>query len=284
MKEPCRLTALMPLKNYHLPYVRKAIESLANQSSPLWNLLIIVEASDYELFSGLLQKELTDSRIRMIRNESRKLAGAFNTGMRRAETPFVAILLADDMWAANTVAILNANIHAHPRADFFHSSRMIIDEEDRPISSVHYSKERFSIEDFLTSSPIKHLLCWKVTKALSFGGMDESLNSVGPDDYDFPWLMAENGAMFVAIKECLYFYRDHRESYRLTTHLPLSVHEEEIRKIMRKHGANPSAIENKISRARVTYLRQCLYKSRFEKWVREASGGAPQQHYREKYK
>ena len=32
-------------------------------------------------------------------NEGRKLAGAMNTGMRHAETPFVAILLSDDMWA-----------------------------------------------------------------------------------------------------------------------------------------------------------------------------------------
>ncbi|MCI0413248.1 glycosyltransferase [bacterium] len=284
MEENCRITALMPLKNYHLPYVRKAIESLQKQSSPFWKLLIIVEDRDYPRLSSLLQNELADSRIRMIQNEARKLAGAFNTGMRRAETVFVGILLSDDMWSTDAVAVLNANIGSQPHADFFHSSRMIIDEEDRQISSVYYSKDRFSIEDFLRTSPVKHLLCWRVTKALSFGGMDETLNSVGPDDYDFPWLMAENGAIFVAIKECLYLYRDHRDSYRLTTHLPLSVHEEEIRKIMRKHGASPSAIEKKISRARVTYLRQCLYKSRFEKWVRETSGAGSLQNYREKYK
>ncbi len=284
MEEHCRITALMPLKNFHLPYVRKAIASLRNQSSPLWKLLIIVENRDFQRLSSLLQNELADSRICMIRNEARKLAGAFNTGMRRADTAFVAILLADDLWSTDAVAVLNANIRAHPGADFFHSSRMIIDEEDRPISSVHYSKECFIIEDFLRSSPVKHLLCWRVAKALDFGGMDESLNSVGPDDYDFPWLMAENGATFVAIKECLYLYRDHRESYRLTTHLPLSVHEKEIRKIMRKHGASPSAIDDKISRARITYLRQCLYKSRLEKWIKKAARTGPQQNYREKYK
>ena len=34
---------------------------------------------------------------------------------------------------------------------------------------------------------------------MAFGGMDESLNSVGPDDYDFPWCMAERGAKFMAM-------------------------------------------------------------------------------------
>lgn len=41
-------------------------------------------------------------------------------------------------------------------------------------------------------------------KALACGGLDESLNSVWPDDYDLPWTMAEHGAMFKAISECLY--------------------------------------------------------------------------------
>jgi len=278
------ITALMPLKNCHIPYVHKAIDSLKKQTSPNWYLSVVVEEEDSGRFQKELQMHLNDPRIRILHNKARKLAGAFNTGMRNAKTPYVAILLSDDLWAPDAVAILNHAIQTRPEVDFFHSSRMIIDENDKPISSVHYSLESFKTEDFFKTSPVKHLLCWRVEKALSFGGMDESLNSVGPDDYDFPWMMAEHGANFFAIRECLYFYRDHRESIRLTTHLPLSVHENELRKILRKHGASEDAIEKKISAARTTYLRQCLYQSRLEKWFREISGFMPQDEYREKYK
>jgi len=243
-----------------------------------------VEDEDFRHFQEVLRRHVDNQRIRILRNDARKLAGAFNTGMRHASTPFVAILLSDDLWARDAVAILNDAIQTHPEVDFFHSSRRIIDEEDKPISSIHYSRESFKIEDFLRTSPVKHLLCWRVTKALSVGGMDESLNSVGPDDYDFPWMMAEQGANFFAIRDCLYLYRDHRESFRLTTHLPLRVHEGELRRILQKHGASPTAIEKKILAARATYLRQCLYKSKFEKWFREMSGFKPQHEYREKYK
>ena len=274
----------MPLKNCHIPYVHKAIESLKEQSSPHWYLSIIVEEEDSQRFRKILKRHLDDERIQIVHNEARKLAGAFNTGMRQAKTPFVAILLSDDLWTPDAVAILNQAIHTHSEVDFFHSSRMIIDENDQPISSIHKSRESFNIEEFWQTSPVKHLLCWRVAKALSFGGMDESLNSVGPDDYDFPWTMAEHGAKFYAIRECLYFYRDHRDSYRLTTHLPLSVHETELRRILKKHGASATAIEKKVSEARETYLRQCLYKSRWEKWFREMSGFMPQHEYREKYK
>jgi len=34
-----------------------------------------------------------------------------------------------------------------------------------------------------------------------------SRNNHGPDDYDFPWTMAEAGAVFCAIKDPLYLYR-----------------------------------------------------------------------------
>jgi len=273
------ITALMPLKNCHIPYVHKAIDSLKNQSSPEWYLSIIVEEKDSRRFQKMLTPHLDDRRIQIVHNEGRKLSGAFNTGMRHAKTPFVAILLSDDLWAPDAIAILNHSIQNSPEVDFFHSSRMFVGENDKPISSIYYSRESFQIEDFFRTSPVKHLLCWRVAKALSLGGMDESLNSVGPDDYDFPWTMAEQGAVFRAIRECLYFYRDHHESFRLTTHLPLSVHESELRSILRKHGASPAQIEEKISTAKGTYLRHCLYKSKFEKWFWEMIGSTPRREY-----
>jgi len=133
-------------------------------------------------------------------------------------------------------------------------------------------------------SPAKHLLCWRKEKALAIGGLDESLNSVGPDDYDFPWTMAENGAAFKAVKECLYYYRDHRESYRLTTHLPLSTHKKELTRIFRKHGAGEVDMKRKIADAERDYLQQCLFKSKFEKWIKERIGYDAKSGWRESYR
>lgn len=274
----------MALKNYHIDYLRRAVDCIVNQQCQLWRMLIIVEENDFAGFSDILEDDLCDSRIEMIKNEGRKLAGAMNTGMGHARTDFVAILLADDMWSNDAVALLTQYIDRFSDVDFFHSSRVIIDENDKPISSIHYSKETFSLEDFLRSSPVKHLLCWRKDLALSFGGMDESLNSVGPDDYDFPWCMAEQGARFKAVKECLYLYRDHREAYRLTTHLPLSVHKREIKRIMRKHGASSSVVNAKIAAATESYLRQCLFRSRFDRFVKEQFGYDARYGWRERYR
>ena len=198
-------------------------------------------------FKHLLTGELRDERIRLVINHGRKLAGAINTGMRYAPTVFVALLLADDRWSNDALAVLNNYIAEYPEVDFFHSSRQIIDEDDRPISSVHRSQPHVAVGDFKHGSPVKHLLCWRKDKALACGGLDESLNSVGPDDYDLPWTMAEHGAEFKAISECLYYYRDHRASYRLTTHLPLDVHKREIARIMEKHNVDAPSIREFIA-------------------------------------
>jgi hypothetical protein len=266
---------LLPVKEFHPAFLRRALESVVAQHDPTWRLWIVAEAGGLARLRAAAGGVLGDPRVEVLRNEGRKLAGAFNTGMRHAATEFVAILLGDDLWAPDAVGVLRRQIAAHPRADFFHSSRRIIDEHDRPVSSIHYSKRAVRLADFVLTSPVKHLLCWRRTMALSVGGMDESLNSVGPDDFDFPWTMAEHGAAFVAVRECLYYYRDHRECYRLTTHLPLSLHVSEIRRIMAKHGASQAAIAARTAHARRTYLRQCLYRTALDKWVKERLGRDP---------
>lgn len=278
-----RVTALMPLKHYHPDFLRQALRSLLDQSCPRWRLLIIIEAANHQAMRAVLQAALTDRRVKLIVNRGRKLAGAINTGMRAADTEFVAELLADDMWSPDAVGVLNDYIMQYPDVDFFHSSRRFIDEHNAVISSVYPSRERFTLDDFLRGSPVKHLLCWRRDTGLAVGGLDESLNSVGPDDYDLPWTMAEHGARFRAVRECLYYYRDHRECYRLTTHLPLSVHQREIGRILRKHGVERSQRSQIIARARQSYLRQCLYRTSLERRTKERLGFRADRGWRETY-
>jgi hypothetical protein len=141
-----------------------------------------------------------------------------------------------------------------------------------------------TLHDFETGAPVKHLLCWRRAMGLAAGGMDELSHSVGPDDLDFPWVMAENGAVFGAVDECLYLYRDHRAHFRLTTHLPRSVHRRELARVFRKHGLSRSLTRRRIRAATRSHLRQCLYRSPLEQRVREALGVQPRHPWRERYR
>jgi colanic acid/amylovoran biosynthesis glycosyltransferase len=249
------ITALMPVKDHHPRLLREAIGSLVAQTSPRWRLLVIVEPGDVEMFEALLSHALGDDRVELVANEGRKLAGAFNTGMRRAETEYVAVLLADDMWAPHAVETLLRHIDARPEVDFFHSSRRYVDARGEPLGGVLPSSPGVTLAHFFRGAPVKHLMCWRRARALSIGGMDESLENVGPDDFDFPWTMAEHGAVFGSIPDCLYLYRQHLECPRLTTHLPKSVHKRELARMLRKHGVGRVRTRLKVLKASRTYMR-----------------------------
>ena len=278
------VTALIPVKEYVPEYLREAVGSLLAQSSPRWRALVIHPPGARAELQAQLGDEAADARIELVEEKGRNLAGALNTGMRAARTEFTSILFADDLWAPEAVAVLERNIAAHPDVDFFHSARRIIDDDGRPISGIFAAREAVSLEDFVVGTPVKHLLCWRRELALSIGGIDEELESVGSDDWDFPWSMAEAGARFGAIAECLYVYRDHRACYRLTTHLPLRTWVRGTRQVLRKHGVPRAEIRRRLAKARKSYLRQCLYSSPVDAWLKRARGHDPARGWRESYR
>ena len=166
------LTVLMPLRAYHPPFLAKALDSLRAQSSARWRLLIV---DDGAAPTDILDDALSDPRVDRVGNEGRMLAGALNTGMRRARTAFVASLFADDMWSTDAVQVLTECIAGHPEVDFFHSARVFIDEHDNPISAIYGSSETFGLQDFVEGSSVRHLLCWRREMGLAVGGVDESI-------------------------------------------------------------------------------------------------------------
>lgn len=268
-----KITAAIPVKAYYEPFLRACLQSLLGQSSGAWRGIIVVEHDDVDHFRTLLAAELEDPRLSLIVNTGRKLAGAVNTAIRSAETEFVAILLGDDMWDLSAVAVLTAAIEAEPGVDFFHSARRAVDDDGRPCNDEIYpAQDDVRREAFIYASQVKHLLCFRREMALRVGGVDETINSVGPDDYDFPWTMADHGAKFRAVQDCLYVYRDHRRAFRLTTHLPKSVHTRELVRILRKHGTPWPTTIRRVHRARRGYLKQCIYRTRLHKWWVEAFG------------
>lgn len=255
------VTILMPCKDSKVSFFKKALDSVLKQSSPCWNLVVIDDHStSVETVKSLKDlNKSNDNRISVIENKSNFITGALNTGMRYAKSPYVCSLHSDDLLDVKAIEILNRYIKDYPDVDYFHSSRIYIDENGDQIGPVLEAKRIFNISDFINYGPVKHLHCWKVESALKIGGMDESLGLHGADDYDFPWCMAEDGYSFKAIPECLYYYRDHREHYRLTTHVPLNTQIKESKKIWKKHGLTDKEIEKQVEKRTSSYLKQALY-------------------------
>jgi glycosyltransferase involved in cell wall biosynthesis len=277
-----RVTALMPIRDYHPAYLERALASVLRQTSPNWRLLVIDDGADAGL-AGALDGLLGDDRMRLVPSDSRGFASALNTGLRAAGTDFVSVLFGDDMWSDDALGVLTSFVDRFDTVDVFHASRIFVDEHDRPISGVYRARESFSLSDFLDGSPVKHPMCFRRELALGVGGLDESLGPIGIDDFDLPWSLAAGGARFMAIPDCTYLVRDHRDSFRLTTHVPRSVQIRTIRRIMRKHGAGRAQVDAHVSRLKGRDLRQCLYRSRVDRWLKQRLGRAEGPVWRESY-
>lgn len=254
MKNNDAITILMPVKDQKKEFLQAALLSVINQSSPDWQLLAIV-AHDTPQNTREVITSFKDERIQLIVEETNNFAAALNTGMRRAGTEFVCILLSDDQLATDTVKIVQRYRKEYPTIDFFHGSRRKIDSKGNFRSSVISDSDNFQISHFKKrGSPVKHLLCWRRKKALEIGGMDESLSDHGCDDYDFPWAMAEAGCKFKVIKECTYYYRMHHDAPRLTTYIPLQKQVAILKAMFRKHGVSEEETDDYIEKSLNDYL------------------------------
>jgi glycosyltransferase involved in cell wall biosynthesis len=280
-EKACLVTAVTPIRTFRAQYVERAVGSVTAQTSPRWRLIVV---DDGAVDLAPVLAAFDDPRIALVRNDGTGFAPAINTGIRTADTPFVALLFGDDEWAPSTVEVLTRHIERFPDVDFFHSSRAFIDDESRPLSGVYHAREHFELADFVPGSPVKHLLCFRRDLAIALGGIDETLPPVGPDDWDFPWCMAEHGARFQAIDDCLYRLRDHRDHFRLTTHQPRTTHTMGLRRILRKHGVDRRRIRGEVARAKRTYLRQCVYRSPFDRWLKQRLGYDPHRGWHQTYR
>jgi glycosyltransferase involved in cell wall biosynthesis len=248
------ITILMPCKDQKKEFLIDAIDSVLKQTSPHWRLLVIVDPHTPAKVNEVIDS-FRDYRIKTLVSCHASFGGALNAGIGHSDTDYVCILLSDDKLDRSAVEILQGYIKRFPDVDFFYSSRRYIDARGQIRTPIMRSREQFYMDDFKKiGSPVKHLLCWRRVKGVEIGGMDETLSLHGCDDYDFPWRMAEAGAKFKAIKQCLYYYRIHHDFHRNTTHVPTSTRVENLTTMFRKHGVSEQETSEYIQNALKGYL------------------------------
>ena len=279
-----RITVFIPVRHFHAPFLREAIASVLAQSRGDWTMLVVVHPGvegDVATITDALRR---DSRVKVVASRGRNLAGAYNTAMSCADTEFMTVLLGDDLLAPDAIEALGDAIRSEPGVDFFHSGRYFVNEQGERISSDYLPTRPVSHESFIQFSPVKHLMCWRAARGIAAGGVDESLDNFGSDDYDFPWTMFEHGARFQAIAKALYIIRDHRIGYRLTTHLPRDRQRATLHRILTKHGVPEDEASRIVRAASRGYMRQSLFRNRLHQWVLERVGFDPDRGWRESYR
>jgi glycosyltransferase involved in cell wall biosynthesis len=120
------VTVVVPAFNVE-KYIEACIESVLNQTFKNFEILVVNDGSTDNTVERL--KRFDDPRIHVIKQFNRGLAGARNTGIRRAAGDYVAFLDSDDRWHPEKLQRHVEHLDANPLVGVSYSQSAFIDED-----------------------------------------------------------------------------------------------------------------------------------------------------------
>ena len=130
MNKNPRVSVLMPVYNGER-YVRKAVESILNQTFTDFEFIIVDDGSTDN--TPALLKQYKDARLRVIRQENRGLAASLQRGLELARGEFFARQDADDVSLPERLEKQVDYLERNPQVGVVGTGVMDIDEEDQPL-------------------------------------------------------------------------------------------------------------------------------------------------------
>lgn len=129
-----RFSVIMPLYN-KAPYVRKAVESVVDQTFADWELIVVDDCSTDG--SAAIVEQIVDPRIRIIRlEENGGVGSARNRGVAESTAPFVCFLDADDWWEPTFLEEMAALIERHPNAGIYGTGYYIVKNGKKRVAPI----------------------------------------------------------------------------------------------------------------------------------------------------
>ena len=207
----------MPARNAE-PHVGHAVASVLRQSFPDFELVVIDDGST----DGTAQvvSDLSDSRIRLIRNQANLGIGAcHNLALHNSDSELVVHVDADDVVLPDGFRRMVDVMDGHRDAPGAHCHFAFIDDQGRTLSNrftrgrIAAQRERSLRRDYRRDLIVyggecaNHLRTYRRDVLIELGGFDESLRY--GEDCDMALRLVDR-APLVLVPEVLYLKRVHR--------------------------------------------------------------------------
>ena len=122
-----KISVVMPVYNAQR-FLSQAIDSVLEQSSSDFELIMIDDCSTDKSYEILCQYEKKDDRIRVFKND-KNLGVSYtrNFGVKKASCDYVAFIDSDDMWAFDKLEKQVKLIEAYPDTDLCYTGSGFVD-------------------------------------------------------------------------------------------------------------------------------------------------------------
>ena len=186
----------------------ETLEAIAGQDFSDWECIVVDDGSADGTRALAEAIAAPESRLRVIHQENRGSAGAYNTGVASATADWVCICSADDILLPNHLTAMSAAIDEHPECDIFSSNGYYL-QPDGTRSLVYMGHEAedarsWSLEDVFQACFFSVGACYRRSLFEELGGYP--VDAYG-EDYIF-WMRAmARGAKHLYIPEALSLHR-----------------------------------------------------------------------------
>ena len=128
-----QFSIIIPLYN-KAPYIRKAVESVVAQTRGDWELIVVDDGSTDGGDNNV--KTISDSRIKLVRQENAGVSTARNNGVSLATAPYITFLDADDWWEPAFLEEMSGLIERHPAAGIYGTGYYIVKNGKKKVAPV----------------------------------------------------------------------------------------------------------------------------------------------------
>ena len=210
-----QVSVLMPVRN-GLPWLSEALESLAAQTLPDFELLVIEDGSTDG--TAELLASWRDDRMHVIATGGVGIAKALNIGLEAASAPIVARQDADDLSTPERLQAQVQYLESHPGVQILATVADYVDAAGKPIVNDWVRTIREQQDPATTPDQIRALM--PLTCCVTHGSVAARtavlraaggyrLSMAPAEDYDL-WLRLLPQTSFAKLPDPLYRYRMHQ--------------------------------------------------------------------------
>ncbi len=213
-----KISVIMPLYNAE-QYVKKAIESILQQTYKDFELLIIDDCSTDNSLEVV--NSIKSSKIKIINNEKNEgIAVSRNKGLEFAEGQYVALMDDDDLTVPNRFELQNDYLESHNDIDVIGGRHCAIDHRDQIIQTFMepLNNPKYIRAYIMLYNPIANGSTMIRNDFLKENQIRYQDNSLGMEDYRF-WIDCSVKGNITNLSDVLLYWRNSgtNETFKINT-------------------------------------------------------------------
>lgn len=217
---PPLVSVVIPHLNEALAHTHQCLESIAFQSYPQIEIIVVDDGSRTENRARLEKLVSSYANARLLAHPTNQgLSAARNTGMKDARGAWITFLDSDDFLPIHSITerVARALSNTDPRLAGVYGTIALVSEERgyRTNTELGRYSPGLGIKTFLSTTgecPFSvHAPICQTSVVRAFNGFDESLRH-GAEDWDLWYRVMRQGYVFHPSELCCGFYRQKRNS------------------------------------------------------------------------